>query len=222
MTISQTPQYSEQYHVIRNHPYVVDLLSTGKYDVQHAYDQSDEHKQHSLTAGTLIGPDLIAHTPLSLSLKQHIIDETNQSELIVVYHLGSRLCGHKGIIHGGLLATLVDESFCRCGFPVLPNKLGVTAKLDIQYLAPTPANSIVVIRAFTTSVEGRKVYIDGTLSQLPAPKDYDLEKELVVSVKAKVLLVEPRWVSKLDKMPQGPQENSDGASIKEQQEHANV
>jgi len=31
----------------------------------------------------------------------------------VVVHLGRALCGHDGIIHGGLLATVFDESLAR-------------------------------------------------------------------------------------------------------------
>jgi acyl-coenzyme A thioesterase PaaI-like protein len=31
----------------------------------------------------------------------------------VVLHLGRALCGHDGIVHGGLLATVFDESLAR-------------------------------------------------------------------------------------------------------------
>lgn len=28
-----------------------------------------------------------------------------------IYDLSSNVCGHKGIVHGGLVSTLIDESF---------------------------------------------------------------------------------------------------------------
>lgn len=31
----------------------------------------------------------------------------------VVLHLGRALCGHDGIVHGGLLATVFDETLAR-------------------------------------------------------------------------------------------------------------
>ncbi|ANB11138.1 hypothetical protein AWJ20_3937 [Sugiyamaella lignohabitans] len=220
MTNDTASSYSDEYKVIRNHPYVIELLDSGNYEVNHAYDVPDDQKDHSLTAGTLIGKDLISHTPLALFLRSDLITERQESELIVFYHLGSRLCGHKGIIHGGLLATLIDETFCRCGFPLLPNKLGVTATLDIQYLAPTKAESIIVVRAKTTKVEGRKVWIEGAVSALPYPDAYESGHELTPAVKAKVLLVEPRWVEKLPKFSEGKTElaTEEGTSEAQQQQ----
>jgi hypothetical protein len=37
----------------------------------------------------------------------------DESESYAFLHLGRGLCGHDGIIHGGLLATLLDESLGR-------------------------------------------------------------------------------------------------------------
>lgn len=46
--------------------------------------------------------------------------KNNESSAIIVLHVGRSLCGHDGIIHGGLLATVLDESLgrnvsSRCG-----------------------------------------------------------------------------------------------------------
>jgi acyl-coenzyme A thioesterase PaaI-like protein len=37
----------------------------------------------------------------------------DESEACVFVHLGRGLCGHDGIVHGGLLATLLDEALAR-------------------------------------------------------------------------------------------------------------
>lgn len=240
--------YSQEYNDILNHPYTQALLATKKYKIDHPYDIPQDQASFSLTAGTLAGPSLIAHTPLTLEYvkgpsestpikptgfprfgdkkrppkktsgeennnnnnnikksNEKIEDEYEEeedfeNEIIVFYHLGGKLCGHQGLIHGGLLATLMDESLCRCGFPVLPNKLGVTASLNIQYLAPTPAESIVALHARCTKIDGRKATVKGKISVISSssssssPNDYSVK----TSVKGEALIIEPRWVSKID------------------------
>ena len=66
----------------------------------------EERRVNSLTAGALRGPGKLALLPL-------IRVKKDESESYVFVHLGRGLCGHDGIIHGGLLATLLDESIGR-------------------------------------------------------------------------------------------------------------
>jgi hypothetical protein len=61
---------------------------------------------NNLSAGALRGPGKLALRPLVRSRK-------NDKEAVVLVHVGRGLCGHDGIIHGGLLATLLDESLAR-------------------------------------------------------------------------------------------------------------
>ena len=56
--------------------------------------------------GALRGPGKLAVPPL-LRVKH---DET---ESIAILHFGRGLCGHDGIIHGGLIATVLDEGLGR-------------------------------------------------------------------------------------------------------------
>lgn len=66
----------------------------------------DEVRVNNLTAGTLTGPGKLAVRPL-------IRVKNDDSEAWGFIHLGRALCGHDGIIHGGLMATLLDESMGR-------------------------------------------------------------------------------------------------------------
>lgn len=66
----------------------------------------EERKVNHLTAGVLRGPGKLA-VPPALWAKR------DESEAFVIVHLGRGLCGHDGIIHGGLLATLLDEIMAR-------------------------------------------------------------------------------------------------------------
>jgi len=41
------------------------------------------------------------------------------------YHIGTDLCGHVGIVHGGMLATLLDEGLARCSFSNAAERIGI-------------------------------------------------------------------------------------------------
>ena len=72
-----------------------------------------------------------------------------------VEYLGSSLCFHHGVIHGGLLATLTDEAFARCCAPVLTNNIGVTASLTLNYNAPVHIGQYNALRMEIVKVKGR-------------------------------------------------------------------
>lgn len=41
------------------------------------------------------------------------MSKKDESESYVFIHLGDEVCGHQGIVHGGLVATLLDECMGR-------------------------------------------------------------------------------------------------------------
>jgi len=66
----------------------------------------EERRVNNLTAGALRGPGRLAVPPV-------VWAKRDESEAYVFVHVGRGLCGHDGIVHGGLLATLIDESLGR-------------------------------------------------------------------------------------------------------------
>jgi 3'-phosphoadenosine 5'-phosphosulfate synthase len=140
-------------------------------------------RQHNLTGGTLIGPGKVAVPPFSFSEKEG-------KEFVQISHVGTHLCGHQGIIHGGFLATMLDEGLARCCFPVLPHNIGMTAKLEVNYKAPAVADQYLVLRAKTVKVEGRKAWVEGHIETLPEDG-----KEPVVLATASALYISPRQAS---------------------------
>lgn len=147
-------------------------------------------RQHNLTGGTLLGDDKIAVPPLSF------IDATSALPSIVqISYLGPDLCGHPGIIHGGLLATLLDEGLARACFPALPNKVGVTASLTINYRKPCPSDAYIVLRAETTKVEGRKAWVKGHIELLN--EDGSVGETVV---EAEALFIEPRGAKNMSRL----------------------
>ncbi len=112
----------------------------------------EERRVNSLTAGALRGPGKLGCFPFIRAKK-------DESESIVFIHVGRGLCGHDGIIHGGVLATLLDEAMARTVSDTsirisvevlmfsqaiinLPDKVGVTANLSLNYRAPTRADQV--------------------------------------------------------------------------------
>ncbi len=66
----------------------------------------EDRRANNLTAGALRGPGRLALLPF-------VRARVDESEALVIVHVGRGLCGHDGIVHGGLLATLLDETLAR-------------------------------------------------------------------------------------------------------------
>ncbi|KAG9313604.1 HotDog domain-containing protein [Chiua virens] len=107
----------------------------------------------------------------------------DETEAVAIIHVGRGLCGHDGIVHGGLLATLLDETLARTAINNLPDKIGVTAKLSISYKAPTFADQFIVIKVRLEEKNGRKVNVSGRVE--------DLKGNLLVEANA--MFVQPKY-----------------------------
>ena len=72
---------------------------------------------HNLTMGVLAGSGRITVKPITF-----YNDKTK--EFVVVMHVGQDLCGHRGLVHGGFLATMLDECLGKtvCPREVFANK----------------------------------------------------------------------------------------------------
>lgn len=170
---------------IENHPVVQELRrNTNLRESRPHLKIHEADRPHNLTAGTLSGPGKITIAP-------YVWGDKDGRELYVVAHLGDDVCGHDGIVHGGLLSTLLDEGLARCCFPALPNKIGVTANLNIDFRKPTRANQFLILRARTTKVEGRKAWVEGHIESLPTAKD----DPPVRLVEATALFIEPKYAN---------------------------
>ena len=166
---------------IQNHPLALELRSNPEMTESRPHLKvPPSFRSRNLTSGTLMGAGKIAVPPF-------FWNEKGGKSLVSIAYLGEELCGHPGLVHGGLLATLLDEGLARCCFAALPNKIGVTANLNINYRSPAPVGSYVVLRAKTTKVEGRKAWVEGHLETLPA----EGEKPRIIA-EASALFIEPK------------------------------
>jgi acyl-coenzyme A thioesterase PaaI-like protein len=75
--------------------------------------------------------------------------------------LGNAFEGAPGRSHGGVVASLIDETM---GLVMgLQGVLAFTAQLDITYRAPTPINQPITARAWLECRDGRKLTIKATV-----------------------------------------------------------
>lgn len=186
-----TPNATEINDRIINHPLARKLRAQADITESRPHLKIPESmRPHNLTSGPLSGENKIEVPPLMFTAQEAGLPSSTQ-----FYYLGKALCGHPGIVHGGLLATLLDEGLARACFPALPNKIGVTASLKIDYKQPCPGNSYVVLKAETTKVEGRKAWVKGWIEILG-----DEEGTGVKLVEAEALFIEPRGAAQMQKL----------------------
>jgi acyl-coenzyme A thioesterase PaaI-like protein len=179
---------------ITTHPLAVRLRAeAGVIESRPHLKIPESMRPHNLTGGVLLGPGKIEVPPLSLA---HSSEELPR--LVQIAYLGESLCGHPTIVHGGLLATLLDEGLARACFPALPNKVGVTASLKIDYRAPCPAGSYVVLKAETTKVEGRKAWVKGWIEQLTEDGEPGVKY-----CEAEALFIEPKGAASMARIYSG-------------------
>ncbi|KAI0897308.1 HotDog domain-containing protein [Annulohypoxylon nitens] len=122
---------------------------------------------------------------------QRIFHNATTGEVVSVVYFGSGTGGWPGVVHGGALATLLDESLGRCAILRFPARTGVTARLELQYRQPTLTSGFYVIRARPMEDERdsaekreRKLWVEGTLETMDGK----------TCVEAKALFVVPKGV----------------------------
>lgn len=176
---------------IQNHPVVQKLRQQkGLVESRPHLDISVIFRPNNLIAGALTGRKRITVPPLFFA-------DSQGKKLYAILYIGDQLCSHPGIVHGGLLATLMDEALARCSFLALPSGVSMTANLVVRYQAPCEVNRFVLIKAETTSVEGRKAWVSGRLESLPEP---GIEGDGELFVEASALMIEPKVIGPLMKV----------------------
>ena len=171
---------------LQSHPLVTQLRANPLFEESRPHLKfPPATRAVSLTAGTLLGAERLVLPPL-------VFGARDGSQLVSLAFLGAKLCGHPGIIHGGLLAIMLDEGLAQCCFPALPNKIGVTASLKVNYRKPCPAGNFVVLRASTINVEGRKAWVKGRIESLVDPAK---DEPSVIYAEAEALFVEPKFAA---------------------------
>ncbi|PWW78422.1 hypothetical protein C7212DRAFT_362900 [Tuber magnatum] len=126
---------------------------------------ADEQRKKKLTAGLLAGNGKIQYI--------RVWTNRNDRSTVIVLGLGRKLTGYPGTIHGGLIATIIDETLGRTALNVLPTRNIVTAKLILTYKRPTIAQrpselgpspkEFIVLRTWVVEHTDHKAIVQGRL-----------------------------------------------------------
>ncbi|KAJ5736778.1 thioesterase family protein [Penicillium malachiteum] len=136
-------------------------------------------RAQNILTGPLSGPQRITVAP-------YVFENTGKS-MVMIIHLGNELSSHSGMVHGGLLATLLDETLVRCSGTAFEKKVAVTANLNIDFRNPAMVNSYFVLTAEVSQLQGRKAWLNGRIETLPSQGD-----DYTLIAEAKALFIEPR------------------------------
>lgn len=127
-----------------------------------------------------------------LPISPYVFIDNQTGSLNAFYYLGAGLAGHSGMMHGGLLAILLDECLGRACFPLLQNQVAVTASLEIAYRAPMHLPGMISIEARTDKVDGRKAWVTASVKRLGASE--------VQIATANALFIEPKEAGFMKKL----------------------
>lgn len=87
--------------------------------------------------------------------------DDQSSEVRVAFHLGSNVSGHRNIVHGGLIATLIDEVSGASAFAALGPCF--TANLNVNYLRPLTTNQWILVHSHVYQQQNRKAFVETTV-----------------------------------------------------------
>lgn len=88
------------------------------------------------------------------------IDESAQ-RIVGHFKLGPEYQGATGFIHGGIIATVLDEVMSKVSR--FTNVRAVTAELTIEYLLPVRVDEELRVEGFATRRDGRQLYYEGEI-----------------------------------------------------------
>jgi len=84
-----------------------------------------------------------------------------QRRIVGRFVMGERYQGGGGMLHGGIIAVLLDEAMGKvCRFR---EARAVTAEMTIDYLKPIRVDQEIVVEAFETAARGRNLFHMGEI-----------------------------------------------------------
>lgn len=91
---------------------------------------------------------------------------TGEGEVEADFVVPGHLCGAPTVVHGGIQATILDEVMGKAVHLAFddgePRRI-VTAEIAVKYRRPAPIGAPIVARGELVRLDGRNVYVRGTL-----------------------------------------------------------
>lgn len=193
---------SNRMDQVKDSWYVQHLLEQGYKQVKY-FVEPEEKVNGTLTAGILRGEGKISEHPLVFSkihylfLNSELLGLSEASKphsnlSVSIYYCGDQVQGYAGVLHGGMIATMLDEAMYKCTLPFIFSRgsfsVGMTKYLNITYNKLVPTNEYLVVKCKIVNIkQGRKYTVVGTIETLSGQKG-----SRKVYVEAEGLFIEPK------------------------------
>ena len=108
------------------------------------------------------------------------------------FRLGAQYQGGPGFIHGGIIATVLDEVLGKvCRFRGVH---AVTAELTIEYLKPVPVDADLIVEGHEVAMSGRNLFMLGEIR--------DVSGKVLARGKGRFVIVDPQRHAKQAAAPE--------------------
>jgi uncharacterized protein (TIGR00369 family) len=87
--------------------------------------------------------------------------DEERKRIVGQFRLGPEFQGASGFIHGGIIATVLDEVMSKASRFL--DVRAVTAELIVEYLKPVRVGDELTVEGFHTRREGRQLYHEGEI-----------------------------------------------------------
>jgi uncharacterized protein (TIGR00369 family) len=111
--------------------------------------------------------------------------DTNPVEVVAEYNVPERFQGYPGIVHGGIVAAMLDEVTSRTVFRGDPLRYVVTVKLSIRYRKPVPISTPLRLIGRVVEDKGKVIVVAGEI--------YDPKGKLLAEAETVLAVVSPEF-----------------------------
>jgi uncharacterized protein (TIGR00369 family) len=89
--------------------------------------------------------------------------ETLRGEVRRFYTIGKGMNAHPGLLHGGVIATLLDSTLGSAVTMANPGETLFTAQLNVAYKRPVSTPVTILVRTWIERKDGRKTWVKGRI-----------------------------------------------------------
>jgi len=97
------------------------------------------------------------HTTNSIKQLRYFVDN-DKEHVVVLCETGHNICGHKGIVHGGFTATIIDNSLGALAVQNLT--MPATKQLKVDYKRPLAAGGSIIVSSDIIFKDTRSVTLE--------------------------------------------------------------
>ena len=127
-------------------------------------------------------------------------DESKQ-RVLGRFRLGPEYQGATGFIHGGIIATVLDEVMSKVSR--FGNVRAVTAELTVEYLRPVRVDEELLVEGFVNRRDGRDLYHEREIRNAAGV--------LLARGRGRFVIIDPERYNKKNRAGAGPAAGSTGA-----------